>query len=82
MKEIDRNDISSLRGNELLEIHLKHGKVLYGYVSSTTTSHSSFSSQSKGVLYYLVVRLDDKLSTKNCGDRIVNGDQINRIYEL
>lgn len=56
IKRININEISSLNGSELLEFKLKTRKSVRGYLSATSTSHSSFFSHSNGVLNLIVIK--------------------------
>jgi hypothetical protein len=83
MKKINVNEIASLNGSELLEIRLKNGKRVSGFISSTSTSHSSFFSQSNGILDYLVIKPEVNSNVKHQDevlDNMIIGNEIDEVF--
>lgn len=84
MKKIEVNEIASLKDNELIEIRLKTGRIVNGYISSTSTSHSSFTSQSNGALDYLVIKnegsTDSGDNQNSAFERIISVSEIAQVF--
>lgn len=81
MISIVASEIESLNGSELLEIRLKTLKTVRGYITATSTSHSSFFSQSKGMLEFLIIKTASLNDIKEeYQERIISLDEIKEIF--
>lgn len=86
MKMIKTDELLSLGGDELLEIHLKSNKVIIGFISSTKSSIPPNDLNSKGVLDSIVIRyeneIEDETFISNFFDRIIPIDIVKEIWLL
>jgi hypothetical protein len=86
MKMIKTDELLSLGGDELLEIHLKFNKVIVGFISSTKSSIPSNDLNSKGVLDSIVIRyeneIEDETFISNFFDRIIPIEIVKEIWLL